>query len=116
MEGGIRVCCFVVCVFSLQASIRARTDSNSLFESDHESVQSFASSNDSGEANPVTDDRKYFLNVEDELLVLMKLRLRLSNTDLSVRLNVSQGTVSKLSTTWINYLSVNTVVYIFTFW
>ena len=84
---------------------QARIDSNSLFDSDHETVESSASSDDSGEENPVIDDRKYLLNVEDEfLLVLKKLRLGLSNADLSVRFNVSEGTVSKLFTTWINYL------------
>ena len=86
---------------------QARIDSNSLFDSDHETVVSSASSDDSGEENSVTDDRNYLLNMEDEfLLVLMKLRLGLSNTDLSVRFNVSEGTVSKLFTTWINYLYV----------
>ena len=80
-----------------------------LFDSDHETVGSSASSNDSSEENPVTDDRKYFLNVEDEfLLVLMKLRLGLSNTILSVRFNVSEETVSKLFTTLglITYLYI----------
>jgi len=36
----------------------------------------------------------------------MKLRLGSSNVDLSVRFHVSEATVSKLFTTWINYLYV----------
>ena len=84
---------------------QARIDSHSLFDSDPESVD--PSSDSSDEDNPVTEERKYSLDVEDEfLLVLMKLRLGLTNTDLSVRFNVSEGTVSKLVTTWINYLYV----------
>ncbi|CAH3031580.1 unnamed protein product, partial [Pocillopora meandrina] len=48
------------------------------------------------------------LSVEDDfLLVLMKLRLGLSTIDLAVRFNVSEATVSKLFTTWINYLYVH---------
>ena len=47
------------------------------------------------------------LGVEDEfLLVLMKLRLGSSNVDLSVRFHVSEATVSRLFTKWINYLYV----------
>ena len=85
----------------------ARIDSNSLFISNHQTVESCDSSNDSGDENPVIDDRKYFLNVEDEFhLVLIKLILGLSNTDLSVRFNLYQGTGSKRLTTWINYLHV----------
>ncbi|XP_068731182.1 uncharacterized protein [Montipora capricornis] len=84
---------------------QARIDSHSLFDSDPESVDPTSDSSDEG--NPVTEERKYSLDVENEfLLVLMKLRLGLTNTDLSVRFNVSEGTVSKLVTTWINYLYV----------
>ncbi|XP_068697263.1 uncharacterized protein [Montipora foliosa] len=84
---------------------QARIDSHSLFDSDPESVD--PSSDSSDEDNPVTEERKYSLDVEDEfLLVLMKLRLGLTNTDLPVRFNVSEGTVSKVVTTWINYLYV----------
>ena len=43
--------------------------SNSLFISDHETVESSASISYSGEENPLIDDRKYFLNVEDEFLL-----------------------------------------------
>lgn len=52
---------------------QARIDSHSFFDSDPESVD--PSSDSSDEDNPVTEERKYTLDVEDEfLLVLMKLR------------------------------------------
>ena len=45
------------------------------------------------------------LLVEDEfLLTLMKLRMALSNTDLGERFNISEGTVTNIFLTWINYL------------
>ena len=82
-----------------------RNDPNFLFASDTEIGES--SSESSEEEDPITNDRKYYsnLSVEDDiLLVLMKLRLGLSTIDLAVKLNVSEATVSKLFTTWINYV------------
>ena len=85
-------------------------DSNSLFDSEPESVESSSGESSDDEVS-VNDDRRYSLGVEDEfLLALMKLRLGSSNVDLSVRFHVSEATVSKLFTTWINYLYVNGLV------
>ena len=81
-------------------------DPNPLFDSEPESVESSSGESSDDEVS-VNDDRRYSLGVEDEfLLVLMKLRLGSSNVDLSVRFHVSEATVSKLFTTWINYLYV----------
>ena len=81
-------------------------DRNSLFDSEPESVESSSGESSDDEVS-VNDDRRYSLGVEDKfLLVLMKLRLGSSNVDLSVRFHVSEATVSKLFTTWINYLYV----------
>ena len=81
-------------------------DPNSLFDSEPESVESSSGESSDDEVS-VNDDRRYSLGVEDEfLLVLMKLGLGSSNVDLSVRFHVSEATVSKLFTTWINYLYV----------
>lgn len=85
-----------------------RIDSNSLFDSDTEIGESPLELSD--EEDSITNDKKYYSNqsVEDNfLLVLMKLRLGLSTIDLAVRFNVSEATVSKLFTTWINYLYVH---------
>ena len=68
-----------------------------------------SSSESSEEEDPVTNDREYCSNlrVEDDfLLVSMKHRLGLPTIDLAVTFNVSEVTVSKLFTTWINYLYV----------
>ena len=47
------------------------------------------------------------LSVKDEfLLVLMKLRMGLTDIDLAERFNISQSTVSAIFITWINYLYV----------
>ena len=79
---------------------------NFLFDSDPESAAESESSDFSSEfEEEFADIPKKSLNVEDEfLLVLMKLRLGLTNVDLSIRFKVCEATVSKLFTTWINYL------------
>lgn len=52
--------------------------------------------------------RIHKLDIEDEfLLFMMRLRLGLSITDLSFRFSVSEGTVSSVITTWLNFLFVH---------
>ena len=52
--------------------------------------------------------RIHKLDIEDEfLLFMMRLRLGLSMTDLSFRFSVSEGTVSSIITTWLNFLFVH---------
>lgn len=47
------------------------------------------------------------LSIEDEyLMTLMKLRMGLTNLDLSERFNVSESTVVSVLITWINYLYI----------
>ena len=51
--------------------------------------------------------KKHVLSIEDEfLLVMMKLRLGLTNLDIAMRFRVSEGTVSNIFITWINFLYV----------
>jgi len=82
-------------------------DPNSLFDSD--SAIGESSSESSNEEDPAIYDREYYSNlsvVDYFLLVLRKLSLGLSTIDLAARFTVSEATVSKLVTTWINYLNV----------
>ena len=48
---------------------------------------------------------KHLLCLEDQfLLVLMRLRLNLFERDLSTRFNISEATVSRVFTRWINFM------------
>lgn len=88
-----------------KAAKKMRIDANFLFDSDPESAAESQSSEDSADEESVNSQKRTTLSVEDEfLLVLMKLRLGLTNVDMSVRFYVSEATVSKLFTTWMNYL------------
>lgn len=74
-----------------------------LFDSDEESAQSDGSDSDSDSGT----ERNHILTVEDEfLLVLMKLRLGLTNLDLAIRFRVSEATVSNTFITWLNFLYI----------
>lgn len=52
--------------------------------------------------------RGHKLHIEDEfLLFMMRLRLGLRVTDLSFRFSISEGTVTSIITTWLNFLFVH---------
>ena len=70
-----------------------------LFDSDEESAQSDGSDSESDSGT----ERIHILAIEDEfLLVLMKLRLGLTNQ----RFRVSEATVSNIFITWLNFLYI----------
>ena len=74
-----------------------------LFDSDEESAQSDGSDSDSDSGT----ERNHTLAIEDEfLLVLMKLRLGLTNLDLAIRFRVSEATASNIFITWLNFLYI----------
>ena len=58
------------------------------------------------ETQPVLGHREdHVLSVDNEfLMTLMKLRMGLSNFDLATRFGCSESTVSRILTTWINYM------------
>ena len=52
--------------------------------------------------------RQHKLTVEDEfLLFMMRLKLGLNVVDLSIRFGISEGTVSNIVVTWLNFLYVH---------
>ena len=80
-----------------------RIDTSLLFDSDEESAQSDGSDPDSDSGT----ERNHTLAIEDEfLLVLMKLRLGLTNLDLAIRFKVSEATVSNIFITWLKFLYI----------
>lgn len=79
---------------------------NVLFDSD-DSDESEEESNDVPVVSNSYTFSNHTLSVEDEfLLVMMKLRMGLTNMDLTIRFNISESTVSKILITWINFLYV----------
>jgi len=80
-----------------------------LFDSDQE-TQSDNDDDDDGSSALETDagsSRDHVLSVEDEfLLVMMKLRLGLTNLDLGIRFNVAEATMSNTFISWLNLLFI----------
>ena len=81
-----------------------------LFDSDQEAQSDDDDEDDDGSSTLETDarsSRDHFLSVEDEfLLVMMKLRLGLTNLDLAIRFNVAEATISNTFISWLNLLFV----------
>ena len=91
--------------WNTKASKERKIDTSLLFDSDQESQ-----SDDDGSSEPEADpgsSRDHVLSVEDEfLLVMMKLRLGLTNLDLAMRFNVAEATISNTIITWLNLLFI----------
>ena len=82
-----------------------KVDTSSLFDSNHSDSNSDEDENDS--SNDISPPRQHVLSMEDEfLLVMMKLRLGLTNLDIAMRFRISEGTVFDIFPTWINFLYV----------
>ena len=89
--------------WNTKASKNKSIDTSLLFDSDEESAQSDGSDSDSDSGT----ERNHILGIEDEfLLVLMKLRLGLTNLDLTIRFRVSEATVSNIFITWLYFLHI----------
>lgn len=68
-----------------------KVDTSSVFDSDHSDSNSDEDENDS--SNDISPPRQHVLSMEDEfLLVMMKLRLGLTNLDIAMRFRISEGT------------------------
>lgn len=89
--------------WNTKVSKNKRIDTSLLFDSDEESAQRDGSDSDSDSGT----ERNHILTVEDKfLLVLMKLRLGLTNLDLAIRFRVSEATVSNIFIIWLNFLYI----------
>ena len=81
-------------------------DTEKLFEDDQTELDDSDNDEDISDTT-MTRPTAHKLPVEDEfLLVLMKLRMGLSNIDLAERFCVAESTVNNVFLTWINYIFV----------
>ena len=79
-----------------------------LFDSDR--VSDSSDSDDDDDRLNRSSNRSH-LSVEDEfLLVMMKLRMGLTNFDLAIRFSTSDATVSNILITWINLIKNRTQI------
>ena len=96
--------------WNTKASKEHKIDTSLLFDSDQEAQSDDDDEDDDGSSTLETDarsSRDHVLSVEDEfLLVMMKLRLGLTNLDLAIRFNVAEATISNTFISWLNLLFV----------
>lgn len=101
--------------WNTKASKEHKIDTSLLFDSDQETQsdpdqENQSDDDDNGSSEPETDagsSRDHILSVEDEFfLVMMKLRIGLTNLDLGIRFNVAEARISNTYISWLNLLFI----------
>ncbi|XP_068738175.1 uncharacterized protein, partial [Montipora capricornis] len=96
--------------WNTKASKEHEINTSLLFNSDQEAQSDDDDEDDDGSSTLETDalsSRDHVLSMEEEfLLVMMKLRLGLTNLDLAIRFNVAEATISNTFISWLNLLIV----------
>ncbi|XP_068739216.1 uncharacterized protein [Montipora capricornis] len=96
--------------WNTKASKEHEINTSLLFNSDQEAQSDDDDEDDDGSSTLETDalsSRDHVLSMEEEfLLVMMKLRLGLTNLDLAIRFNVAEATISNAFISWLNLLFV----------
>ena len=96
--------------WNTKASKEHKIHTSLLFDSDQEAQSDDDDEDDDRSSTLETDarsSRDHVLSVEDVfLLVMMKLRLGLTNLDLAMRFNVGEATISNTFISWLNLLFV----------